>query len=228
MKESRNWRDQDNPRRAIEELGAAAALQQAITRTASYPYHNPNKTDILIPTRSSAICGCEESRITASYRAAGRRGSRVPNRQVMSLRARPLSYIGENANSCIKSSFGNGYFFFCFSVHPHTGNSHLLLFAFVTNSLISLQGYSTEGVCWNIIYYSVFVPVFYTIIYYCYPICYIWVADSVTLLTVCSHVVASRLSYSNTQSPWRSTQAFLLEDGAIFQIRKCILTCCLV
>jgi len=65
--------------------------------------------------RSSAICGCEGSRITASYRAAGRRGSRVPNRQVMSLRARPLSYIGENASSRIKLSFGNGLFLLLFS-----------------------------------------------------------------------------------------------------------------
>jgi len=113
------WRGQDNPRRGIEEPGGKAAVWQAIARTASYPYHNPNEIDILIPTRSSAICGCEGSQITASYRAAGRRGSRVPNRQVMSLRARPLSYIGENANSCIKSSFGNGWFLLFFSLSTY-------------------------------------------------------------------------------------------------------------
>ena len=59
------------------------ALRRAITRTAGYLYHNPNATDVLIPTGSSAICGCEESWITASYCAAGRRGSRAPNRQVI-------------------------------------------------------------------------------------------------------------------------------------------------
>jgi hypothetical protein len=65
-----------------EQMGTEgkAALRLAITRTTSYPYHNPNETDILIPTGLSTICGCEESRITASYRAAGRQGSRVLNR----------------------------------------------------------------------------------------------------------------------------------------------------
>ena len=143
--------------------------------------------------RSSAICGCEGSRITASYRAAGRRGSRVPNRQVMSLRARPLSYIGENASSRIKLSFGNGLFLLlCFSVHPLACNSHLFLSTFKT-SFVLLQpyGYSTEGVCQNIIYGSVFAPVRYSFIYYCYRYSYIWIADLFTF-RFCSHVVASR------------------------------------
>lgn len=103
------------PEKSNRGTGGKVALQRAITWTAVFPYHTPNETDILIPTGSSTICGCEESRITVSYCAAGRRGSRVPNRQVMSLRARPLSYIGENANLRIKSSFGNGLFLLFFS-----------------------------------------------------------------------------------------------------------------
>jgi hypothetical protein len=88
--------------------------------------------------------------------------------------------------------------FFCYSVHPLTGNSHLFLFTFKITSFISLQlyGYSTEGVCWNIIYCSVFIPVHFNIIYYNYRFWYIWAAESITFLTVCSHVVATRLLYS--------------------------------
>jgi len=101
--------------------GTRGARQPFDERSRGPPvvHHTPNETDILISTGLSAICGCEGSRMTASYRAAGRRGSRVPNRQVMSLRARPLSYIGENANSCIKSSFGNGWFLLFFSLSTY-------------------------------------------------------------------------------------------------------------
>jgi hypothetical protein len=70
-------------RKSNRGTGGKAALRRVITRIAGYPYHTPNETDILIPTGSSAICGCEGSRITASYCAAGRRGSRVLNRHVI-------------------------------------------------------------------------------------------------------------------------------------------------
>jgi hypothetical protein len=99
--------------------GGKAALWQVVMWTTSYPYHDPNKTDILIPTRLSTICGCEESQITASYRTAGHPGSCVLNRQVISSRARPLGYIGENANSCIKLSFGNGLFLLLFNLSTY-------------------------------------------------------------------------------------------------------------
>jgi len=150
----------------------------------------------LIPTGSSAICGCEESRITVSYRAAGRRGSRAPNRHVI----QPLSYIGGNANLRIKSSFGNGLFL-SFLVHPFTDDSHSLLsHSRLPHSFhYNLTGTRLRG-CVGILYIrcSVFVSVRYTFIYYCYRFSYIWYSDSVTFLTVCTHVVASRLSYSYT------------------------------
>ena len=124
--------------------GGNAALWRVITRTASYPYHTPNETDILIPTRSSAICGCEEGRITVSYHAAGRQGSRALNRHVI----RPLSYIRENAKSCIKSNFGNGLFLLLCSSSTY-GQFPFITFTLKTISFTSLQphGYSTEGVC---------------------------------------------------------------------------------
>ena len=98
------------PEKSNRGTGDKAGLQQVIMLTTGYSYHSPNKTDILIPTGTSAICGCKECQITASHCTAGCQGSHVSNWQVMNLRARPLSYIKENGNSHIKSSFGNGLF----------------------------------------------------------------------------------------------------------------------
>jgi hypothetical protein len=140
------------PKKSNRGTGGKAALQQVITQTASYPYHNPNKTNIMVLTRLSTICGCEESWITASYCTAGRQGSHVPNRQVMSLQARPLSHIRENANSCIKLSFGNGYFFFCFSVHIRAIPIYYFSYLWLSHSfLYNLMGTQLRG-CVGILY----------------------------------------------------------------------------
>ena len=153
-----------------------AALQRAITRTAVFPYHTPNETNILIPTGLSAICGFKESRITVSYCAAGWRGSRAPNRQVMSLWARPLSYIRENANLRIKLNFENGWFVsFVFQfVHLWAIPIYYYLHSWLPHSFYyNFTGTRLKGCVRILLYYSVFVPVSYGFIYYCYWYSYV-------------------------------------------------------